>query len=146
VSTKELRDAADRRFEETLARTGARDPRDFYRQRLRELRDRDAAAYRRAVDYFEGRLIPAVADAGSDPLREWLEYGRFLVGLVAEGTTVQVDPSGRAHEYAPPVPPDHLVLHLPTASREPALVVGLPPQLSTAQRATFDLLVSGRRE
>jgi hypothetical protein len=146
VSTKELRDAADRRFEETLARTGARDPRDFYRQRLRELRDRDAAAYRRAVDYFEGRLIPAVADAGSDPLREWLEYGRFLARLVAEGTTVQVDLSGRAHEYAPPVPPDHLVLHLPTASREPALVVGLPPQLSTAQRATFDLLVSGRRE
>lgn len=146
VSTTELRDAADRRFEEALARAGARDPRDFYRQRLRDLRERDAAAYRRAVEYFETRLIPAVADAGSDPLREWLEYGRFLANLVAPGSTVQVDPTGRASDYSPPVPPDHLVLHLPTATREPALVVGLPTQLSVAQRATFDLLVSGRRE
>jgi hypothetical protein len=33
------------------------------------------------------------------------------------------------------------VLHLPTAARELALAVRLPPQLSPAQQAAFELLV-----
>lgn len=143
MATQELRDRADRRFEEALKETGARDPRDFYRKRLKELREQDADAFRRALAYFEERLIPAVASQGSDPVSEWLEYGRFLAGLVARGTTLQVDPTGLAVPYASPVPRDHLVIHLPDASGAKALVVGLPPALSPAQRATYDLLVSG---
>lgn len=143
MATQDLRDRADRRFEEALTATGARDPRDFYRKRLKELREQDADAFRRALSYFEERLIPAVAAEGSDPVAEWLEYGRFLAGLVAQGKTLQVDPTGAALPYAPPVPRDHLVLHLPDASGARALVVGLPPALSPAQRATYDLLVSG---
>ena len=143
MATQELRDRADRRFEEALKQTGARDPRDFYRKRLKELREQDVDAFRRALAYFEERLIPAVAAEGSDAVAEWLEYGRFLAGLAARGTTLQVDPTGLAVPYAPPVPRDHLVIHLPDASGLKALVVGIPPELSPAQRATYDLLVSG---
>lgn len=146
MSPQDQRAEADRRFEETLARTGARDPREFYRQRLRELRGRDATRYAAAVEYFESRLIPAVAQADSDPLREWMEYGRYLATLVAEGRTVRIDPSGLAVEYEAYSGVDDLVLHLPAAGRDPALVVGLPARLSPAQRATYDLLVGGERE
>lgn len=135
------REQAEERFARALRDAGARDPRDFYRERLRELRERDEAAFRRALDYYETRLIPAVADPGSDPLAEWLEYGLLLAQLTTDGRPVQVDPTGKAHPYAPPVPPDHLVLHLPTSAREPALPVGIPPRLSPAQRATYELLV-----
>lgn len=145
VSDPQLRAAADRRFQEALARTAARDPRDFYRQRLRELRETKPAAYREAVAYFETRLIPRVAAELSDPLGEWLEYGRLLAELACAGRTVQIDPSGRAHDYTSPSSPDHLVLHLPHSSREPVRVVGLPSTLSRAQRATYDLLISGVR-
>lgn len=143
MSSRDLREQADRRFEQALKESGARDPRDFYRKRLRELRERSPEAFQRALAYFEQRLTPAVAAEGSDPLREWLEYGRFLAEQVASGRTVQIDRTGRERPYAPPVPLDHLVLHLPTSTTEPALVVGLPPELSPAQRATYDLLVAG---
>jgi hypothetical protein len=141
-----LRSRADERFEAALRERGARDPREFYRTSLRELRAKDADAFRRALEYFETRLVPRVAAEGSDPLAEWLEYGRVLATLYAPGRTVQVDRSGRASPYAPPVPAECLVLHLPDQAREPVRIVGLPPELSTAQRATYDLLVSGKLE
>lgn len=140
---KELRERADRRFEQALRESGARDPRDYYRERLKELKERDADAYRRAVGYFEERLTPTVAEDGSDPLTAWMEYGRFLAELSAPGRTVQIDSTGRASSFAPPVRPDHLVVHLPTAPAERALLVGLPRELSPAQRATYELLVKG---
>jgi hypothetical protein len=138
-----LRERADRRFEEALNASGARDPREFYRTRLRELKTHSPEAYRRAVAYYEERLIPAVVVEGSDPLAEWMGYGRYLAELTAAGETVQLDPTGRSHPYAAPVPPDHLVLHLPRAAAGRALVVGLPRELSPAQRAAYDLLVRG---
>ena len=138
----ELRARADRRYEEALQHTGARDPRDFYRERLRELRERDAEAYREATRHFEQSLIPAVARDDSDAIAEWLEYGRVLATLLAAGATVQIDVTGLSTPYKPPVPLDQLVLHLPTSARDPALAIGLPAQLSPAQRATYDLLVA----
>lgn len=143
MANESPRETADQRFQQALTASGARDPRDFYRQRLRELRERSPDAYRRAVEYYETRLIPAVAAEGSDPITEWLEYGRVLATLTAEGRTLQIDPSGRARDFAVPVAADTLVIHLPTAAGEPVLVVGLPTKLSPAQRATYDLLVSG---
>lgn len=144
VPTDELRQRADRRFAHALEASGARDPREFYRDRLRDLRARDEDAFERAVEHYEQKLLPAVADESSDPLAEWLEYGRVLAELTAPGKTVQIDVSGRAAAYAPPVPHDHLVLHLPDSARERALPVGLPAGLSAAQRATYDLLVKRR--
>ncbi len=137
-----LRQRADERFERTLAERGVRDPREFYRKRLRALREKSPPAFQRAREYFETRLIPALAADDSDPLQEWLEYGRFLAELSSPGRTIQIDPTGRERAYTPPVPLDHLVLHLPLATRESALVVGLPPALSPAQRATYELLVA----
>lgn len=141
MADEPVKDRADRRFERALAESGMRDPRDFYRQRLRELRERDAAAYRRALEHYEGRLLRDVAAEGSDPIALWLEYGRFLAELTAAGATVQIDTTGKSEPYRPPVPRDRLILHLPTAAREPAIPVGIPPQLSPAQRATYELLV-----
>lgn len=146
LSDNALKQTADQRFEQALAERGARDPREFYRAALRELRERDAGAFRRALHYYENELIPRVAAPDSDPLAEWLEYGRVLAALRAPGRTVQIDATGRAEPYARPVPTDRLVLHLPDSTREPALLVGLPPELSAAQRASFELLVKGKQE
>jgi hypothetical protein len=145
MSNPQLREQADQRFQQALEKTGARDPREFYRKRLRNLKAQNPEAFRRAVEYHDTRLVPSVAAEGSDPLREWLEYGRFLATLVAPGRTVQIDDSGRAREYAPPGPADHLVLHLPTDTRQPAMAVGIPSKLSPAQRATYALLVEGKQ-
>lgn len=141
----DLRALAERRFEEALERTGARDPREFLRGQLRALRSDDAEAYRRALAYYEETLIPAVAAEGSDPLGEWLEFARVLAELTTPGRAVAVDPTGRADDYARPAPPDALVLHLPAAEGRPALPLGLPPELSPHQRAAFDLLVRQRQ-
>jgi hypothetical protein len=137
------KEIAEQRFKAALEESNARDPRDHFRKVLTELRASDPAAYREALSYYGTRLIPAVAAEGSDPLAEWMEYGRVLARLQSPGRTVQIDPTGRSHDYAAPVPPDHMVLHLPESTSRPAIVVGLPPTLSPAQRATYDLLVRG---
>ena len=137
----DLRARADARFESALKQAGARDPREFDRKQMVALRDADPEAFRRARAYFEEQLIPAVAAEDSDPRAEGLEYGRVLATLAAKGRTVQIDPTGRAAEYARPVPPDHLVLHLPDRTALKAIVVGIPTTLSPAQRASYDLLV-----
>lgn len=139
------RAVADERFHEALDRTGARDPREFYRQRLGELRRRNPAGYRQATDYYRSVLVPGIARDGADPIAAWLDYGCLLAALTIEGTAVQIDPTGRSRPYERPVPLDHLVIHLPTSTRERALAVGLPPELSAAQKATYDLLVRGKK-
>lgn len=133
---------ADRKLDAALAASGARDPREFYRDRLRDLKAADRGAYDQAVGYYRDTLVPSVA-AGADPLPAWAEYGRKLADLAAPGRTVMIDASGAAAPYAAPAPTDRLILHLPEA-RGRALVVGLPAELSRAQRASYDLLVSGK--
>jgi hypothetical protein len=139
------RERADARLEQSLAETGARDPREFYRERLRELKERDPGAYGQAVRYFDETLIPSIA-SGEEPLSAWTEYGRRLAELSAPGRTVSVDQTGRASPYTPPAAPDALVLHLPQVASGRALLVGLPRALSEAQRATYDWLVLGRQK
>jgi hypothetical protein len=140
MTSPDLREQAEARFQAALRERNARDPRDFYRDRLRALKGENPEAFREATRYYEETLIPAVAAPDSDPLAEWLEYGRVLARLAMPGRTVQIDPTGRASDYARPVPPDALVLHLPE-SRPAALLVGLPAALSPAQKAAHDLLV-----
>lgn len=144
MSKNAAQEQADRVFEEALRASGSRDPREFYRDRLRELKTSNPDAYRDAVEYYNGTLIPEVASGKSDPLQSWLEYGCRLAEWVVPGRAVTVDPTGRRHACAWPVPTDHLLLHVPGAKGGRALVVGLPPELSSAQWATYELLVRGR--
>lgn len=140
----EITEKADRILEETLERTGARDPRSFYRDRLRALKESDEKGYEEAVSYYRDRLIPTVASEEGDPLDAWTEYGRTLAEAVAAGRTVTIDETGRSHSYEGPRS-DRLILHLPDDRGARALLVGLPAELSTAQRATYDVLVAGRK-
>jgi hypothetical protein len=140
----DLSAAADKALEAALAEAGARDPREFYRERLRELKRADAGAYETAVAYYRDTLIPRVAGGDCDPLDEWTEYGRRLASALAPGRTVSVDDTGLAREYEGPAR-DHLVLHIPDGKGR-ALLVGLPTKLSPAQRATYDVLVEGKQK
>jgi hypothetical protein len=143
--SNDLQAEADLRLEEALTDTGARDPREFYRECLRNLKQADRRAYEEAVEYYQEVLVPSLA-RGVDPLPAWTEYGRRLALLTAPGRTVMVDPAGVADPYVEPAPLDRLVLHLPEArgSANRALVVALPANLTRAQRAHYELLVSGR--
>jgi hypothetical protein len=138
----EMTQAADRALEAAIKETGARDPREFYRERLKELKQVDAAGYERAVAYYRGTLIPQVA-GGQPALDAWTEYGRVLAETTAPGSTVSIDETGRSHPYDGP-DLTRLVLHLPERAGR-AILVALPPDLSPAQRATFDVLVSGKQ-
>jgi hypothetical protein len=135
---------ADRVFETALAQSGARDPRDFYRDRLRELKQVSPEAYEQAVTYYRDTLVPSVAGGDVDPLAAWTEYGRRLAELLTPGRTVSIDSTGRAEPYDAPPDPDRLVLHMPDTKKGRALLVALPRELSEAQKACFDWLVRGR--
>ncbi len=135
---------ADRRLDEALKDAGARDPREFYRERLRSLKQSNPEGYATAVAYYRDTLIPQVADGEGDPIAAWTEYGRRLAEAVTPGRTVAVDGTGRAEPYRAPAPRDRLILHLPDAKSGRALLVGLPTELTPAQRATYDVLVAGK--
>ncbi|MDX1645633.1 MAG: hypothetical protein R3304_00710 [Longimicrobiales bacterium] len=135
---------ADRILQEALDRSGARDPRPFYRDRLRTLKESDPEGYSTAVAHYTDTLIPSVASGERDPLDAWTEYGRALAEAVASGRTVCIDRSGRSRTYEGPAR-DHLILHLPDDRGTRALLVGLPPTLTPAQRATYDVLVAGKQ-
>lgn len=143
---QELHDRAERIFEEALRRTGTKDPRKFFRKRLREMKADNPYAYREAVAYYENELIPSIAEAGDDPLTAWQQFGCRMAELTVHGTPVEIDPTGRRCPYAPPTPADRMVLYIPQGSKGRALLVGLPPELSAAQMATYDLLVDGRQK
>lgn len=136
---------ADRRLHEVLKSSGARDPREFYRDRLRELKSADAPAYSKAVAYYQDRLIPEVAAGSVDPLVAWAEYGHMLAESLAPGRTVSIDATGSAQPYESPAQPNQLVLHMPQNQGVRALLVSLPTALTPAQRATYDVLVSGKQ-
>ena len=136
---------ADRRFDEALQNKGGRDPRDYYRDRLKDLRQSNAEAYKVAVAYYQNTLIPAVASGAEEPLKAWRDYGLEIARLTAPGRTVTVDASGRSEPYQEPCADEVMVLHLPDSKRGRALLVGLPPKPSPAQLATYDWLVAGKK-
>ena len=138
-----IREVADRLFQEALPDPGVRDPRELYRDVLRELKRRDPDGYDRLVTHFQAELIPSIASGKAEPLQAWRDYGRLLAEAVAEGRTVAIDGTGKAHPYAPDTPMEWLVLHLPEAMTARALVVSLPSEPSSAQGATYALLVKG---
>jgi hypothetical protein len=137
-------EAAEKALERALVDAGARDPRDFYRERLRELKRVNPAEYQRAVTYYTETLLPEVARGERDPLVAWTEYGRRLAEALAPGRTVGIDATGRALPHEP-YAPDRLILHLPDDKGARALLVALPRTLSPEQRATYDILVAGKQ-
>jgi hypothetical protein len=135
---------ANRRFDEALEKTGARDPRDFYRKALRELKPVNATGYEKAVSHFQEVLVPSIANGEAEPLWAWREYGRLIAEVTAPGRTVAVDATGRSRPFAPEMPMDLLVLHLPDTKGARAILVSLPAEPTPPQKATFDLLVAGK--
>lgn len=142
--SEKLITAAEQALEAALATSGARDPRDFYRERLRELKQMQPDSYKTAVAYYHDVLIPEVTSGARNPLDAWIDYGRTLAEALAPGRTVSIDETGQSHSYEGP-DPSKLILHLPQDSGVRALVVGLPVTLSSAQRATYDVLVNGKQ-
>lgn len=142
--TESLAAAAEKVLEAALAETGARDPRDFYRDRLRELKRTSPDDYQRAVTYYSETLLPEVAERRREPLVAWTDYGCRLAEALAPGRTVAIDASGRAHPYEASVS-DRLILHLPDDNGAKALLVALPRSLTAEQRATYDVLVAGKQ-
>ena len=139
------REVADQRLQEALAESGARDPREFYREQLKALREQDEEAYNAAVAYYQDTLIPSIAEARVEPLPAWTLYGKRLAELAHEGRTVAIDVTGRSSAWESWAP-DALVLHLPEEARTRAVLVQLPPEPSAAQKATYAWLVAGRNK
>lgn len=144
--SESTQETADRVLQEALEKSGARDPREFYRTQLRELREHDADAYQMAVAYYRDTLLPSIVQDGIDPLRAWAAYGGTLAELRAPGRTVVIDGTGRSRAAEEPGELGELVLHLPDDQRVRAILVSLPPELTAAQRATYDWLVAGRKK
>ena len=135
------RERADRRFAAALQQAELPDPRERSREWLRELRSRDEAAFRKALEYFERELVPAVANPDSDPVAAWTEYGLRLAQRLQSGSAIAIDSTGFSRPGDAHTPLADLVLHLPTSTREKAMPVRLPPRLSPAQEAAYALLV-----
>ena len=135
---------ADRRYERRIGETGARDPREFYREILKELRESDGEAYREMVARHQSEVVLLLEQGKRDPLLTWLEFGRTLAQRVAPGKLLRVDPTGRAMPAPEKLSWEDLLLHVPDERRSRALPVGIPPEPTPAQRATLDLLVKGQ--
>lgn len=139
------RDEVERLTEAAFADSPLEDPRARYREHLRALRSRDAAAFEAAVARYESELMPAVAAEGGDVVGAWREYGRALAELSGAGRTVAVDEQGRAASWEGEGEAT-LVLHVPDDATVPPLVVAAPRNPSPAQKATIALLVEGAVE
>lgn len=144
AGTEDARRLADAAIEAALAGGAAiRDPRPYYRPVLKHLREKDPAAFARAISHFESILVPALA-RGADPLRGWLEYGLLLATELGAGRLMEVDPTGRARPIDDAAGAGGLVLHVPDAEEAPVLVLRHPVSGSAAQGATVELLAAGR--
>ena len=145
IMSEDLTAEADRLLAEALNASGERDPRDYYRNRLMELKGSNPQGYDAAIEYYQNKLIPLIASGEAEPIVAWTEYGRFLAESLTPGQTVSINPSGESHPYEPTTASGNLVLHIPESGKGGrAILVGLPNDLSPAQRATYDVLVSGK--
>lgn len=128
---------AEERTEAAIAAAPLEDFRGAYRERLRWLKDNRSEAFASALSHYNDILVPNIAQ-GSDPIEEWITYGRRLGELSGPGKTVSIDETGRARPFQSLA---GLVLHLPDDTAVPALALAVPRAPSDAQRATLSLLV-----
>lgn len=139
------KEAVERRTDEAFAASPWQDPRAEYRALLRQLRERNAAAFEEAVRAYETGVVARLGDGTVDPVAAWLGYGRRLAQNAGGGRTVRIDEDGRAHALGDDEIPAEpaLLLQLPAEESAPAFVVAAPREPSPAQRATVALLVAG---
>jgi hypothetical protein len=137
--------AAEARTDAAILNGPYEDPRPVLRARLRYLREEQPAAFTAALEYYEETLLPVVAAADSDPLTEWIEYGRRLGDLTARGKTLEIDGSGRARPFRARAPATGLILHIPDDTSAEALAIAVPREPSEAQRASYALLIDRAR-
>jgi hypothetical protein len=142
--TDEMKTRADARLDGALANADQRDPRPFYRNALRHLRENDEPGFQRALRYFEEELVPAVAGA-ADPLIAWAEYGLMIGRTLGSGNTVELDATGRALPLESVAGAEGLVLYIPAAAAAPVLVLRYPRKATAPQHAAYELLVEGRQ-
>ncbi|MSR22010.1 MAG: hypothetical protein EXR92_00380 [Gemmatimonadetes bacterium] len=140
----DIQKEADLRLAGALERTGARDPREAYRDLLKELRGRSKDAYEEAVREYRTTVLEPIAEAGADPVQAWLEFGCRLAKRLHPGQAVVLNEAGRARPLEPPPGPDALILHVPEERRARAMILGMPRELTPAQRAAVDLLALGK--
>jgi|SRR5687768_134790 len=129
---------ADERTDRAIGNAPFEDFREAYRERLRWLKDSQPQGFTRALSHYNDILVPNIA-AGSEPLAEWMEYGRLLGKLSGAGKVMRIDESGRAFPFDNEA--EGLILHLPEDTNVPALALAVPRTLSDAQRATLGLLI-----
>jgi len=136
------REKADARLDAGLEALELDDPRSFYRNYMRWLRERNPVAFERASRHYQEHVLPRLADESTEPVGEWVEYGRFIAGLEGSGRALAIDAGGRAVAYQPPIGRGALILFIPDQLEQPALVLARPKRLSPPQQATLELLAS----
>ncbi|HET9439930.1 MAG TPA: hypothetical protein VFO52_07150 [Longimicrobiales bacterium] len=134
-------DTAKTAVEAQTARAIAEGPyedfREAYRERLRWLKEARPAAFTEARAAYDA-LVENIA-RGSNPVEQWLKYGKQLGELSGRGKIVGIDASGRSGQAT--ADGTTLILHLPDDISVPALPLAVPRNVSDPQKATFDLLV-----
>lgn len=145
-SADSLRAQADARLDSALGQGHWADPRAYYRERLRALKNHRPVEYEEATRYYEDVLVPRIAKEEVEPLAGWFEFGGRLAETGGPGKLYTVDRQGKATESTLPPPPSGLTLHIPEARELAPLVIAKPSSPSPAQQATYDLLVLGRTE
>ncbi len=143
---KEMQQRADVLYQAALDESGARDPREYYRERLKGLKEVSTEAYDQAVSYYRDELIPSIANGSVDPVGAWLKYGKLVAELTVPGKAVLIDRTGRSAAHEGDGNSDEMILHIPSGKGGRAVLVGLPSDPSSAQMATFDLLVQGKQK
>jgi hypothetical protein len=136
----DVKTRADARLAEAATALQLSDPRGPLRDRLKQLRESHPEVFARAVAHYEETVLPALA--GGDAMEAWLEYGRWLGQLTANGRLTAIDRTGRASTCRAPLPPATLVLYLPEDTAVPAFVAAAPLDPTAAQAATVELLVN----
>ncbi|HEX6135976.1 MAG TPA: hypothetical protein VFZ24_18530 [Longimicrobiales bacterium] len=134
----DLRSRAEARLADAARARGLADPRPPFRERLRLLKQAHPAAFDRAIEHYEQRVLPALVE--EEPLPVWIEYGRFLGSLTAAGAVTAIDESGRATQWAPAARAS-LVLFIPEDTASDVMILAQPAEPSPAQSATAALLV-----
>lgn len=129
---------SDERTETAISTGKFADFREAYRERLRWLKETQPHGFTKALEHYNEVLVPNIAE-GTDPIAEWIEYGRLLGQLSGRGQVLRIDETGRAHGFDGRL--DGLILHLPDDTNVPALALAVPAVSSEAQQATLGLLV-----
>lgn len=137
-----LEEKAEARLAEALRDTGAVDPRAVCRELLRELKRHGQQPYDDAISAYQNSVVARIGGEEADPLQTWLVYACELAERIRPGRNVVIDGTGRATPLEPPPSSRDLILHLPGDPKSQCLVVGQPPELTRAQRATVAVLVT----